>query len=102
MFYDEYSSETFAATIRKYMTDKFVQSETAQIGLEQENAIIVQSGTALFVQSQTGQMPNILTLTTLTNHIEILCRRNTTGTNVSVSAMLVYTRQKKYRSSFYS
>ena len=74
MFYDEYSSETFAATIRKYMTDKFVQSETAQIGLEQENAIIVQSGTALFVQSQIGQMPNILTLTTLTNHIEILCR----------------------------
>lgn len=66
MFYDEYSSETFAATIRKYMTDKFVQSETAQIGLEHENAIIVQSGT--------GQMPNILTLTTLTNHIEILCR----------------------------
>lgn len=74
MFYDEYSSETFAATIRKYMSDKFVQSETAQIGLEQENAIIVQSGTAQFVQSQTGQMPNILTLTTLTNHIEILCR----------------------------
>lgn len=74
MFYDEYYSETFAATIRKYMTDKFVQSETAQIGLEHENAIIVQSGTAQFVQSQTGQMPNILTLTTLTNHIEILCR----------------------------
>ena len=74
MFYDEYSSETFAATIRKYMTDKFVQSETAQIGLEHENAIIVQSGTAQFVQLQTGQMPNILTLTTLTNHIEILCR----------------------------
>lgn len=74
MFYDEYSSETFAATIRKYMTDKFVQSEAAQIGLEQENAIIVQSRTAQFVQSQTGQMPNILTLTTLTNHIEILCR----------------------------
>lgn len=74
MFYDEYSSETFAATIRKYMTDKFVQSETAQIGLEQENAIIVQSETAQFVQLQTRQMPNILTLTTLTNHIEILCR----------------------------
>ena len=66
MFCDEYSSETFAATIRKYMTDKFVQSETA-----------------LFVQSQTGQMPNILTLTTLTNHIEILCRCNTTGTNAT-------------------
>ena len=100
MFYDEYSSETFAATIRKYMTDKFVQSETAQIGLEQENAIIVQSGTAQFVQLQTGQMPNILTLTTLTNHIEILSRRNTTGTNVSVSAMLVYTRQKNIAQVF--
>ena len=25
MFYDEYSSETFAATIRKYMTDKFIK-----------------------------------------------------------------------------
>ena len=74
MFYDEYSSETFAATIRKYISDKFVQSETAQIEKEQSNAIIVQSGTAQFVQSQTGQMPNILTLTTLTNHIEILCR----------------------------
>ena len=34
----------------------------------------MQSGTAQFVQLQTGQMPNILTLTTLTNHIEILCR----------------------------
>lgn len=56
MFYEEYSSDAFAATIRKYMTDKFVQSETAQIGLEQENAIIVQSGTAQFVQLQTGRM----------------------------------------------
>lgn len=74
MFYDEYSSETFAATIRKYISDKFVQSETAQIEKEQSNAIIVQSGTAQFVQSQTEQMPGILTLTTLTNHIEILCR----------------------------
>lgn len=74
MFYDEYSSELFAAAIRKYMTDKFVQSETAQIGFKQEEAIIAQSETAQIVQSQTGQMPNILALTTLTNHIEILCR----------------------------
>ncbi len=74
MFYDEYSSEVFAAAVRKYMTDKFVQSETAQIGFKQREAIIVQSETAQIVQSQTGQMPNILTLTTLTNHIEILCR----------------------------
>ena len=74
MFYDEYSSEAFVAAIRKYMTDKFVQSETAQIESKQRNAIIVQSETAQIVQSQIGQMPNILTLTTLTNHIEILCR----------------------------
>ena len=74
MFYDEYSSEVFAAAVRKYMTDKFVQSETAQIGFKQREAIIVQSKTAQIVQSGTGQMPNILTLTTLTNHIEILCR----------------------------
>ena len=74
MFYDEYSSEAFVAAIRKYMTDKFVQSETAQIESKQRNTIIVQSETAQIVQSQIGQMPNILTLTTLTNHIEILCR----------------------------
>lgn len=74
MFYDEYSSEAFVAAIRKYMTDKFVQSETAQIESKQRNAIIVQSETTQIIQSQIGQMPNILTLTTLTNHIEILCR----------------------------
>ncbi len=74
MFYDEYSSEVFAAAIRKYLTDQFVQSETAQIEFKQREAIIVQSETAQIVQSRTGQMPNILTLTTLTNHIEILCR----------------------------
>lgn len=74
MFYEEYSSEAFTAAIRKYMTGKFVQSETAQIGLEQGDARIVQSETAQFVQPTTGQMPSILTLTTLTNHIEILCR----------------------------
>ena len=77
MFYDEYSSETFAVTVSKYMNMEFVQSETTQIennGLKQMHSIIVQSETAQLVQSQIGQMPNILTLTTLTNHIEILCR----------------------------
>ena len=57
MFYDEYSSETFIATIRQYLNTEFVQPKTAQ-----------------FVQSTVGQMPKILELTTLTNHIEILCR----------------------------
>lgn len=57
MFYDEYSSETFIATIRQYLNTEFVQPKTAQ-----------------FVQPAIGQMPKILELTSLTNHIEILCR----------------------------
>lgn len=39
-----------------------------------EVAVIVQPETAQIVQPKTGQMPKILKLTTLTNHIEILCR----------------------------
>ena len=31
MFYDEYSSETFIATIRKYLNTEFVQMPSAQI-----------------------------------------------------------------------
>lgn len=57
MFYDEYSSETFIGTVEKYLNAEFVQAVPAQI-----------------VQSKTGQMPKILELITLTNHIEILCR----------------------------
>ena len=33
MFYDEYSSETFIATISQYLNTEFVQPKTAQIGL---------------------------------------------------------------------
>ena len=77
MFYDEYSSETFIATIRQYLNTEFVQPKTAQIEAsdhKQEIPVIVQPKTAQFVQSTVGQMPKILELTTLTNHIEILCR----------------------------
>ncbi len=77
MFYDEYSSETFTNTVAKYLNTECIQSEIGQIadhGAKQEKAIIEQSETAQIVQSQIGQMPNILTLTTLTNHIEILCK----------------------------
>lgn len=77
MFYDEYSSETFCATVEKYLNSEFVQLRTAQIESAQptqEVTVIVQPETAQFVQSKTGQMPKILELTTLTNHIEILCR----------------------------
>ena len=77
MFYDEYSSETFIATIRQYLNTEFVQPKTAQIEAsdhKQEVPVIVQPKTAQFVQPTVGQMPKILELTTLTNHIEILCR----------------------------
>ena len=77
MFYDEYSSETFIATIRQYLNTEFVQPKTAQIEAsdhKQEISVIVQPKTAQFVKPTIGQMPKILELTTLTNHIEILCR----------------------------
>lgn len=41
---------------------------------KQEIPVIVQPKTAQFVQPTVGQMPKILELTSLTNHIEILCR----------------------------
>lgn len=77
MFYDEYSSESFSATVEKYLNSEFVQPKTAQIEAslpKQGEAVIVQPRTAQIVQPKTGQMPKILELTTLTNHIEILCR----------------------------
>lgn len=77
MFYDVYSSEAFIATIRKYLNTEFVQPKTAQIEAsdhKQKVPVIVQPKTAQFVQPAVGQMPKILELTTLSNHIEILCR----------------------------
>lgn len=77
MFYDEYSSETFSVTVEKYLNSEFVQPRTAQIEANQptqETAVIVQPRSAQIVHSAFGEMPKILELTTLTNHIEILCR----------------------------
>lgn len=81
MFYDEYSSETFGATVEKYLNSEFVQPKTAQIQANQptqETAVIVQTASAQLVQPTSGQMPQILELTTLSNHIEILCRCKST------------------------
>jgi predicted nuclease of restriction endonuclease-like (RecB) superfamily len=79
MFYDEYSSENFASTIEKYLNSEFVQPASAQVENikllpQNEDVVIVQPKTAQIVQPKTGQMPKILELTSLTNHIEILCR----------------------------
>ena len=77
LFYDEYSSGAFSATVEKYLNSEFVQPRIGQIEATlptQEVAVIVQPETAQFIQPKTGQMPKVLELTTLTNHIEILCR----------------------------
>ena len=79
MFYEEYSSETFAMTVEKYLNREFVQTASAQIEASHsepssEHAIIVHPKAAQIVQSGIGQMPKILGLTTLSNHVEILCR----------------------------
>lgn len=73
MFYDEYSSETFCATVEKYLNLEFVRPTTAQIEASQPT-----QETAVIVQPTSGQMPQILELTTLSNHIEILCRCKST------------------------
>ena len=80
MFYDEYSSETFCDTVEKYLNLEFVRPTTAQIEASQptqETAVIVQTASAQ-LQPTSGQMPQILELTTLSNHIEILCRCKST------------------------
>ena len=77
LFYDEYSSGAFSATVEKYLNSEFVQPRIGQIEVthsSQEIDVIIQPETAQIVQPETGQMPKILELTTLTNHIEILCR----------------------------
>ncbi len=80
MFYEEYSSEAFAMTVGKFLNSEFVQPLAAQIETESSvkhgDGAIVQMPSAQFVQLPTGQMPNVLKMTTLTNHIEILCRCN--------------------------
>ena len=79
LFYDEYSSETFITTVEKYLSAEFVlplaaKIETQSIQPNTDSNIIVQMPSAQIVQSVLGQMPKILELTTLTNHVEILCR----------------------------
>ena len=77
LFYEEYSTAAFAATVEKYLNSEFVQPRIGQIEASrsiQEASVIVQPKTAQIVQPEIGQMPKILELTTLTNHIEILCR----------------------------
>ncbi len=77
MFYDEYSSESFASVVVKFLGLEFVQSGTAQIegnNCDLDDIEVIEAVSDQIVQPRIGQMPKILELTTLTNHIEILCR----------------------------
>lgn len=79
LFYDEYSSETFTSIVEKYLNHEFVQTTSAQIEtlinpINKETNLIVHSVPAQIVQMPFGQMPKILELTSLSIHIEILCR----------------------------
>ena len=83
MFYDEYSSPEFAATVLRFLNSEFVQPKTAQLQLSEyatpENQSLTVQTKALQFANQsvhigTEQMPKILEMTTLTNHIEILSR----------------------------
>ncbi len=79
LFYDEYSSETFTSIVEKYLNHEFVQTTSAQIEtpinpINKETNLIVRSVPAQIVRMPFGQMPKILELTSLSIHIEILCR----------------------------
>lgn len=69
MFYEEYSSPAFIATVEKYLDTNAALSkknlQTSQIDAVVSNQI---------VQPLVGQFPKILELTTFTNHTVILCR----------------------------
>lgn len=77
MFYDEYSSDKFVVIVEHYLNQEFVQPTTAQIEFPpstEPHDIIVQPTTAQLEPAVSSAMPKVLSLTTLTNHIEILCR----------------------------
>ena len=81
-FYEAYSSETFTHLVKSLHLERIVQVPIAQLP-ERLRPQIVQAATAqngddIFVQAATAQIgtsiPAILTLTSFTNHIEILNR----------------------------
>lgn len=77
MLYDEYSSKSFKTAVEKYLGFQFVQPLAAQIGdnvSESSYKIMKPTMDKQIVQMPSGQFPNILFLTTLSNHYDILCR----------------------------
>lgn len=75
-FFDTYNTVEFARITQKSKISEFVQLETAQIGSMEESNEIVQLPTAQLSVQTMVLMPNILALTTFTNHVEIFNRCN--------------------------
>lgn len=78
-FYETYTSEEFTEIFNRLKLDEFVQLPTAQLALSRPTDEIVQLPTAQLddMYDLCSDFPMFLTLTTFTNHIEILnhCRR---------------------------
>ena len=80
MFYEEYSSPAFISTVEKYLNAEFVQPVVAQIESKSSfntESAIVQAVPTQIVQTVSAQLPKILEMTTLSNHIDILCNCRT-------------------------
>ena len=60
MFFNEYSSDAFAATVEKFLNSEFVQTASAQIeqdtATKKGNAVSVPSSASQFVQPMVGQI----------------------------------------------
>lgn len=77
-FYDVYSSDAFVAFCSQISLRKFVQSAIGQIeSTEPPTTYSPEKLPITFVQSAIGQMPEVLKLTSFTNHILIFNRCQT-------------------------
>lgn len=74
MLYDEYSSLAFQSTIQKYLNHPFVQTMSGQMKEQTEKMVETTADGVPIVKRNSVQLPQVLTLTTLSNLIEITCR----------------------------
>lgn len=80
MFFEEYSSQAFSSAVTNYLSSEFVQPRTAQLSHTNEKMLNTPSIYSdkdkidNLVYRRSFPLPKVLTMTTLTNHIEILCR----------------------------
>ncbi len=79
MFYEEYSSEAFKNTISNYLKPAIVQTEIGHLQTTHSKTLHEKDLPAnQIVQLEIGQMPEVLYMTTYSNHLDILslCRNN--------------------------